>query len=75
MGTVSPDLSPIEPVWHKLKTVIRGLSHPLNTAEQLIAAVHDAWASLPIPDVDKHIARMLDHVEAISAAKGGHTGF
>ena len=69
----SSDLSPIEPVWHKLKTIIGGLAHPPNTAEQLIAAVHDAWATLPIPDVDKHIAQMPERVKAILAMKGGHT--
>jgi hypothetical protein len=71
----SPDLSPIEPVWHELKTIIRGLRHPPNTTQQLIAAVHDAWETLPIPDVNKHIVRMPDRVEAILAAKGGHTRF
>ena len=48
----SPNLSPIELVWHKLKKLIQGLPHPPNTTEQLIAAVHDAWDTLPIADVD-----------------------
>lgn len=71
----SPDLSPIEPVWHELKSIIRGLRHPPNTTEQLIAAVSDAWEVLALADVDKHINRMSDRVEAVLAAKGGHTRF
>ncbi|KIJ90017.1 hypothetical protein K443DRAFT_117221 [Laccaria amethystina LaAM-08-1] len=65
----------IIPVWYELKTIIRGLHYPPNTTQQLIAAVHDAWETLPIPDVDKHIVRMSHRVEAILAAKGGHTRF
>ena len=39
----SPNLSPIEPIWHELKKLIWGLPHPPNTTKQLIAAIHDAW--------------------------------
>jgi hypothetical protein len=31
----SPDISPIEPVWHELKKLIRALPSPPNTVEQL----------------------------------------
>lgn len=71
----SPDLSPIEPVWHELKRALRALPHPPNTVEQLQAAVQSAWDELPIEDVDKHVNRMEDRVHAIFAAKGGHTRF
>lgn len=71
----SPDLSPIEPVWHELKRVLRALPHPPNTVEQLQEAVRAAWDGLPIEDVDKHVARMPDRVKAVLGAKGGHTRF
>lgn len=71
----SPDLSPIEPVWHELKKVLRALPHLPTTIQELRAAILSVWDTLPIEDVDKHIDRMHDRVEAILAAKGGHTRF
>lgn len=56
----SPDLSPIERVWHELKTIIRNLVPQPSNVEQLKTAVYDAWDSLDIKDVDKHILGMTD---------------
>jgi transposase len=70
-----PDLNPIEPVWHELKSRLRSLEHPLTTAEGLKSAIHAAWDSMPIEDVNKHAHKMSEHVEAILRAKGGHTHF
>ena len=46
-----------------------------NTIEQLRAAVLNAWEQLPMEQIDGHIWKMGDHVEAILKAKGGHTAF
>lgn len=71
----SPDLSPIEPVWHELKKILRALPHPPTSVDKLCDAVRGAWDSLPISDIDKHIDTMQERVQAILAAKGGHTRF
>jgi transposase len=71
----SPDLNPIEPLWHDLKTIIRSSPHLPNTVPKLIKAIQDAWEKLPISDLDKHIRTMPDRVQAVLAAKGGHTRF
>lgn len=71
----SPDLNPIEPVWHELKSLLRALPHPPSTVEALKEAVLHAWDELSVAHVDKHISGMHDRVEAILAAKGGHTNF
>ena len=71
----SPDLNPIEPVWLDLKNILRHLTHTPSTVEQLRAAVLDAWEQLPTEDIDGHIWKMGDRVEAVLAAKGGHTAF
>ena len=39
----SPDLSPIEPCWSKLKTALRGAK--ARTSEALNAALAEAWES------------------------------
>ena len=71
----SPDLNPIEPVWHELKKVLHALPHPPTSVDELCHAVRDAWDSLPISDIDKHIDTMQERVQDILAAKGGHTQF
>jgi len=71
----SPDLNPIEPVWHGLKNTIQSLPHPPSTTNALCEAVKAAWESLPIHDVDKHIISMPERVSAILTACGGHTRF
>lgn len=47
----------------------------LLTVEELAAVVLDAWDQLDVKDIDKHILSYPDHVEAVLAAKGGHTWF
>lgn len=71
----SPDLSPIERVWHELKDIIRSLVPQPSNIEQLKAAVYDAWDSLDIQDIDKHILGMCDRVTAVRKANGGHTRY
>lgn len=71
----SPDLNPIEPVWHELKSAIRALPHLPNTVEQLKAAVVAAWEGLPIEKVDRHILKMVDRVKAVKKARGKHTKY
>jgi hypothetical protein len=71
----SPDLNPIKPVWHELKVCLRALPHPPNTLGQLKAAVLRVWDELSIEDVNKHVNKMPDRVEAVWAANGGHTRF
>lgn len=60
-----PDLNPIEPVWHELKTCLRALPHPPSTVDTLRHAVHTTWEELPIEDVDKHVWGMPMCVSAI----------
>ncbi|KAF9472939.1 hypothetical protein BDN70DRAFT_937804 [Pholiota conissans] len=60
----SPDLNPIERVWHELKHILRTLPHPPQTVNQLRAAVLNAWENLPIDDINKHIYSMPDRIAA-----------
>ena len=73
----SPDLNPIEPVWLDLKNILRCLKDPRapSTVEKLKSAVLTAWDQLSNDSIDSHILKMGNRVEAILAAKGGHTCF
>ena len=70
----SPDLNPIEPVWHDLKEIVHSLG-PHSTVEGLKGAVLKAWEMLPVETVNKHIFQMPDRVSAVLVAKSGHTEF
>ena len=71
----SPNVNPIEPVWHEIKTIIRHLPHPPSTVEQLKVAVHKAWDDLTIEQITKYTGTMVDQVQAVKKARGGHTGY
>ena len=71
----SPDLNPIEPVWHELKQILCSLPNPPNTVEQLHAAILAAWEDLAIEDVNKHVDWMPDRVEVVARVRGSHTRF
>lgn len=70
----SPDINPIEPVWHELKKILRSQQRA-STAEGLKSAICAAWDALPQEVIDRHINKLPDVVEALLKAKGGHTQF
>jgi transposase len=71
----SPDLSPIEPVWHELKTLIRHQHHRPTNIHKLQMAVHQAWEKLSVVDIDKYIVTMPERIAAVLASHGGHTRY
>ncbi len=71
----SPDLNPIEPVWHELKRLVARRPHPPTTVEELKQAIHEAWDQLDIRNVNKYIGTMPERVSAVLAAKGRNTKF
>jgi len=71
----SPDMSPIEPVWKTLKTLIRARPHPPTSLAELKTAVLEAWDQITIHDIDVHVKCMGDRIQALLKAKGGHTPF
>ena len=71
----SPDLSPIESVWHVMKSKIRARACLPTSLEGLKAAVLDAWDDITPEEISVHVKHMQDRVKAVLAAKGGHTKF
>ncbi|THU89230.1 hypothetical protein K435DRAFT_678392 [Dendrothele bispora CBS 962.96] len=71
----SPDLNPIEPVWHELKAGIRAHARRPTTVDGLILLVREVWEQIEVKDIDKYIDRMDDVIDAVIDAKGGHTKF
>ncbi|CAA7265669.1 unnamed protein product [Cyclocybe aegerita] len=71
----SPDLNPIEPIWHLLKSTLRHLPYPPTTVDGLRVAVLRAWEGISVEVINHQIGKMDRRVKAVLAARGGHTGF
>jgi len=71
----SPDLNPIEPLWHDFKNIIRSFSPLPTTVPQLISAAKIAWEKISVATISRHVGQMEARVQAILEAKGGHTRF
>jgi transposase len=71
----SPDLNPIERVWHELKRRLRKRNHIPTSLDKLKQAIHDIWEEIPQEFIDRLIRKMPDCVSAVLAAKGGHTRY
>jgi transposase len=73
----SPDLSPIENVWHLLKTRLRkrwarSERRPHNEAE-LFEQASEEWELIPQESIDKLVESMPTRMQAVINAEGGHT--
>ncbi|KAK3542023.1 hypothetical protein QTP86_010605 [Hemibagrus guttatus] len=69
----SPDLNPIEMLWHDLKKVVHARK-PSNVAE-LQQFCKDEWAKIPPQRCNTPIASYGKHLIAVVAAKGGPTSY
>jgi hypothetical protein len=71
----SPDLSPIEPVWHILKKHIREFRPQPSSYEQLCYAIREAWDQITVDEIDQFVDRMPEVVDAVIKSNGGHTRY
>ncbi|KAK3542039.1 hypothetical protein QTP86_011342 [Hemibagrus guttatus] len=69
----SPDLNPIEMLWHDLKKVVHARK-PSNVAE-LQQFCKDEWAKIPPQRCNRLTASYGKHLIAVVAAKGGPTSY
>jgi transposase len=71
----SPDLNPIEHVWHRLKTRINARPVIPRNLEEMWVAIQEEWAKLRVDFINKLVGSMPNHVEAVRKAKGGSTKY
>lgn len=70
----SPDMNPIEMVWHSLKDYIRKEAKPTIKSE-LIAAIDKFWfEELTEKACNKYINRLFKVLPVVVKSHGGHTG-
>lgn len=71
----SPDLNPIENLWHILRSNIRKRVPKPMRKEDLIAAVQEEWVKLDMKKVNRLIESMPRRLQAVIDAKGGSTKY
>ena len=71
--TNSPDLNPIEHIWYYIKKRVWE-RHP-RTLKDLQEAIRLEWSMIPKDYVLELIDLMVERIEAVIAAEGGHTKY
>jgi hypothetical protein len=71
----SPDLNPIENVWHLLKIKVSQLPTRATTLDKLWEQVQACWKDIDQSYINKLIANMPERVEAVRGSNGEITRF
>ena len=71
----SPDLNPIENLWHILRSNIRKRNVQPRNEEGLMQALLEEWEKLDLELVNKLYLSMPKRLEAVIAAEGGITKY
>ena len=70
----SPDLNPIENLWHELKEYIRREVKP-RTKDQLIQGIHQFWDTVSIEKCSRYIRHLRKVIPRVIVEQGGPTGY
>ena len=70
----SPDLNPIESLWHELKEHVRRAVKP-KTKDELIAGIKDFWKTVGASKCTKYIRHLRKVVPKVIQVEGEPTGY
>ena len=68
----SPDLNPIEHLWHYLKRQLTKYTNPPTSIHELWERVEKEWEAMSVEECQKLIESMPNRVQAVLKAKGGY---
>ena len=71
----SPDLNPIENLWHQMKLTISKKRHRIRNNTQMCQALVEAWANIKEKDLAKLVNSMNNRYEDCIKNKGGATKY
>ena len=71
----SPDLNPIEYLWHYLKRRLNEYDEPARGVQELWERVQELWDKIAKEECQKLIESMPNRVKAVYKAKGGYTKY
>ena len=67
----SPDLSPIENIWHYMKVRIGAKRHRIKNVQQMAEAIREAWEQIPVEVFVKLANSMPKRMDLLRQSKGG----
>ena len=70
----SPDLNPIENVWHEMKHYIRTTAKPRNK-EELLQAIQALWATVTPEKCNRYIGHLKKVIPKVIELNGDATGY
>ena len=70
----SPDINPIENVWHELKEHIRREVKPTRQ-EELVDGIKDFWKTVDVAKCTKYIKHLRKVIPKLIELKGAATGY
>lgn len=70
----SPDINPIENLWHELKEFIRREVKP-KTKEELIQGISTYWRTVDVPKCNKYINHLRKVIPKVIETEGRATGY
>jgi hypothetical protein len=71
----SPDLNPIEHMWHQLKNHLGQYPTKPHTVEELEKRINIEWYKFTKEDCLKYIDSMPGRIEAVIKSKGQQTNY
>ena len=70
----SPDLNPIENIWHELKEFIRREVKP-KCQQELVDGIKDFWSTVDVAKCQKYIGHLRKVIPKVIELKGAATGY
>lgn len=71
----SPDLNPIEHLWHHVKYKLDGYPTKPSNIDELWDRFEKEWNSFTLEDMQRYYESIPKRIEAVIKAKGGYTKF
>lgn len=70
----SPDLNPIENLWHELKEYLRREVKP-KTKDELVKGIQEFWETVSVDKCKKYISHLRKVIPRVIELKGDATGY
>ena len=70
----SPDMNPIENIWHEMKEYIRREVKP-KIKQELIDGIHNFWKTVDVPKCKKYIQHLRKVLPRVIELEGAATGY